>query len=134
MNVHHATVTVVAGSIEEVAVALMQAGTELATVGAPERAYTVSTPVADITVNVTRAESDRYYSCAECGGLFEKNPEWTDADAEAEALAVGFDLDDDCVMVCHDCYVRLMAVSEPSRQAWQRITALFTGDPDAEPF
>jgi hypothetical protein len=127
MIVHHATVTVTAATLEDLAVALMQTGTELAVVGAPDRTYTAATADADITVNVTSAESDRHYVCAECGGFFEKG--WSDADAETEALAAGFDLGDDLDLVCAVCYRRLMAAAEPNRQAWQRIIALFTGGP-----
>jgi hypothetical protein len=129
MIVHHATVTVTAATLEDLAVALMQTGTELAVVGAPDRTYTTTTQDADITVNVTSATSDRHYVCAECGGFFEKNPDWTDNDANAEAVAAGFDLTDDLVTVCSACYRRLMAAADPSMQAWQRIIALFTGGP-----
>ena len=49
------------------------------------------------------------YTCAWCGGVFEKNDGWTDADAKAEALANGFTgADGPMDVVCDVCYRRLL--------------------------
>lgn len=54
----------------------------------------------------------RTYICAECGETFES--EWTDEEARAEAKRV-FGERDDMVIVCADCYAKLMALWESER-------------------
>ena len=60
------------------------------------------------------AEGDRMksqYTCAECGGVFEE--QWTTEEAVAECLGVfgvpDADTNPGMVVVCDDCYKRLMA-------------------------
>jgi hypothetical protein len=48
------------------------------------------------------------FTCAACGGTFEKG--WSDEEAAAEALEVWGPLDpDDEATVCDDCYKAIMA-------------------------
>jgi hypothetical protein len=46
------------------------------------------------------------YECDKCHGVFVFG--WSDEDARAEADENGFDPDDDCGMVCDDCYQEIM--------------------------
>lgn len=54
------------------------------------------------------------YTCAQCGGTFEKDPEWTDEDVLAEAEVHGFlyDPDPQNVVVCDDCFKQIMAAND----------------------
>lgn len=49
------------------------------------------------------------FTCAECGGTFNKAR--TDDEARAEAAVHGFD-PADCVIVCDDCFQKLMAAND----------------------
>ena len=45
------------------------------------------------------------YTCVQCHGTYQREDDWTDEDAEAEARANGFDVDnDEMVVICDDCY------------------------------
>lgn len=50
------------------------------------------------------------FECALCHGVYERNPEWTDADMEAEALEIyGRHIEeDDRVLICDDCHILVM--------------------------
>jgi hypothetical protein len=48
------------------------------------------------------------FTCDACGGAFTKG--WTDAEAKAEADAVGFE--DQSATVCDPCYRQMMAWAE----------------------
>ena len=49
------------------------------------------------------------YTCARCGAEFEREDDWTDADAKAEALANGFtEADGRMAIVCDVCYRAFM--------------------------
>lgn len=49
------------------------------------------------------------FTCAECGGEFEK--EWSDEESLEEARVNGFDPDnEETVVVCDDCYRKIMEV------------------------
>lgn len=54
------------------------------------------------------SKSKDTYTCAECGGEFEKG--WSDEEAKAEfgAEFTSHDLDD-AALVCDDCYKKIMA-------------------------
>lgn len=49
------------------------------------------------------------FTCAHCGETFPKA--WSDEEALAEAEVHGFD-PDDCVVVCEDCHVKIMAFND----------------------
>lgn len=49
------------------------------------------------------------YTCANCNETFPYADEWTDDDARREATVNGFDPDGDVVVVCDDCYQKMMA-------------------------
>jgi hypothetical protein len=53
-------------------------------------------------MNATEEE----FRCELCGKTF---PMGDDAEARAEALANGFDPDDDCGLTCDECYEAFMA-------------------------
>ncbi len=45
------------------------------------------------------------YTCAICGGVFEKDAEWTDEAAMAEAKKMGFrEGEDEPAVCCNDCF------------------------------
>ena len=50
------------------------------------------------------------FTCAQCGGTFDK--EWSDEEALAEA-AENFGEIDDPVVICDDCYKRMIAWLPP---------------------
>ena len=49
-----------------------------------------------------RGDHKDHYHCAICGGVFAFA--WSDEEAQAEARSKGIDPNDDCVVVCEDCY------------------------------
>jgi hypothetical protein len=57
---------------------------------------------------VTEPGIEPLFTCAACGGTFAKG--WSDAEAKAEADAIGFR--DQSVTVCDPCYVEMMAWAE----------------------
>ena len=61
--------------------------------------------------NETRAET---YTCAACGGAFEKG--WSDDEAQAEAggLFPGLSIND-MAIVCDDCYPKIMGANGDHR-------------------
>lgn len=53
------------------------------------------------------------FTCANCGGAFEKD--WTDEEAVAESVLVFGDLEpDDQAIVCDDCYVMMTELLPPA--------------------
>jgi hypothetical protein len=54
------------------------------------------------------------FTCAACGGVFEKG--WTDAEAEAERIANGW-ASTDCGITCDDCFKLIMAERAADAQA-----------------
>jgi hypothetical protein len=46
------------------------------------------------------------FTCASCGGTWEKG--WTEAEKEAERRSLFAELDDETDTVCEDCFRRLM--------------------------
>lgn len=56
----------------------------------------------------------RRFTCAQCGDTFDTDPDWTEADVAAEAEAHGF-LDGpnpDNVIVCDECFKKIMAYND----------------------
>jgi hypothetical protein len=53
---------------------------------------------------------ETHYQCEMCGEIFKKDR--SEDEAIAEALANGFDLNDDIAVVCDDCYRLVMGEAE----------------------
>lgn len=51
------------------------------------------------------------FTCAHCRETFPKA--WTEEERDAEAIDNGFDLASDNVIVCDDCYLKIMAYNVP---------------------
>ena len=60
----------------------------------------------DRELEIMGEQTSDTFTCELCGGTFPKA--WSDAEAQAEAVTNGFDIQGDTAVVCDDCYDKIM--------------------------